>query len=255
MPDPADPTRFDEFVQAQAKALRAEDRPPTTRAEWERRRADLRKAMFAAMGTMPETPAPLNPEILGKLQRDGYHIERLIFQTRPNVWVTANVYVPAGAKKYPAVLVVHGHWAGARRDPVVQARCLGLVTLRFVRLAVDAFGSGARFTAPARSTYHGAPYGSPLWPTGHTLLGMQVYDNRRAVDYLLSREEVDGTKIGVTGASGGGNQTMYAGAMDDRLACVVPVCSVGQYQAYMKAACCVCEVLQGELKFIAEGGV
>src|SRR6266568_9244966 len=99
MPDPADPTRFDEFVLAQAKALRAEDRPPAMRGEWERRGAALRKAMLAAMGPMPQTPAPLNPEVLGKLPRDGYHVERLIFQTQPNVWVTANMYVPAGAKK------------------------------------------------------------------------------------------------------------------------------------------------------------
>jgi dienelactone hydrolase len=255
MPDPADPTRFDEFVLAQAKALRAEDRPPGAKAEWERSKPDLRKAMLAAMGPMPDMPAPLNAQVLGKLARDGFHIERLIFQTRPNVWVTANMYVPAGAKKSPAVLVVHGHWAGARRDPVVQARCLGLVKLGFVVLAVDAFGSGERYTIPARGTYHGALYGSTLWPTGHTLLGMQVYDNRRTVDYLLTRDEVDGNKLGVTGASGGGNQTMYAGALDERFGCVVPVCSVGQYQAYLKAACCVCEVLPGALKFTEEGDV
>ena len=102
MPDPADPTRFDEFVLAQAKALRAEDRPPGAKAEWERSKPDLRKAMLAAMGPMPDMPAPLNAQVLGKLARDGFHIERLIFQTRPNVWVTANMYVPAGAKKSPA---------------------------------------------------------------------------------------------------------------------------------------------------------
>ncbi len=72
---------------------------------------------------------------------------------------------------------------------------------------------------------------------------MQVYDNRRAVDYLLTRPEVDGERLGVTGASGGGNQTMYAGAFDERFQAVVPVCSVGEYQAYLQAACCVCEVL------------
>jgi pimeloyl-ACP methyl ester carboxylesterase/dienelactone hydrolase len=136
----------------------------------------------------------------------------------------------------------------------VQARCLGLVKLGFFVLAVDAFGSGERFTTPASGSYHGALYGATLWPTGHTLLGMQVYDNRRAVDYLLGRPEVNG-KLGVTGASGGGNQTMYAGALDERFAAVVPVCSVGNYQAYLKAACCVCEVLPGALTFTEEGDV
>ena len=97
--------------------------------------------------------------------------------------------------------------------------------------------------------------GSTLWPVGQTLLGMQVYDNRRAVDYLRSRPEVDGDRLGITGASGGGNQTMYAGALDERFAAVVPVCSVGNYQAYLQAACCVCEVLPGALRFTEEGDV
>ena len=84
---------------------------------------------------------------------------------------------------------------------------------------------------------------------------MQVYENRRAVDYLLTRPEVDGARLGVTGASGGGNQTMYAGALDERLAAAVPVCSVGAYQAYLRAACCVCEAVPGALRFTEEGDV
>jgi dienelactone hydrolase len=193
---------------------------------------------------------------VGVLKRQGYRIEKLIFQSRPDVWVTASAYVPEPLTgKAPAVLVVHGHWAGARRDPVVQARCLGLVHLGFMVLAVDAFGSGERYTTPAPGTYHGALYGGTLWPPGQTLLGMQVYDNRRAVDYLRTRPEVDGDRLGITGASGGGNQTMYAGALDERFRAVVPVCSVGTYQAYLRAACCVCEVLPGALRFAEEGDV
>src|SRR5262249_59398480 len=149
----------------------------------------------------------------------------------------------------------HGHWPMAQRDPVVQARCLGLVQLGFVVLAVDAFGAGERHPNPAPGAYHGALMGSTLWPAGQTLLGLQVYDNRRAVDYLCSRPEVDAGRLGITGASGGGNQTMYAGALDDRFGAVVPVCSVGTYQAYLRAACRVCEVLPGALRFTEEGDV
>jgi dienelactone hydrolase len=255
LPKP-DPQAFDNFLRAAAQALHAKDEPPVQRKEWEARRGALRSAMFAAMGPFPDQPCPLEPKELGVLKRDGYRIEKLIFQSRPDVWVTASAYVPEGAKgKAPAVLVVHGHWAGARRDPVVQARCLGLVKLGFFVLAVDAFGAGERFTRPALGTYHGALYGSTLWPVGQTLLGMQVYDNRRAVDYLLTRPEVDGERLGITGASGGGNQTMYAGALDERFRAVVPVCSVGTYQAYLRAACCVCEVLPGALRFCEEGDV
>src|SRR5436305_7416249 len=84
---------------------------------------------------------------------------------------------------------------------------------------------------------------------------MQVYDNRRAVDYLLTRPEVAGDRLGITGASGGGNQSMNAGALDERFGAVVPVCSVGTYQSYLHAACCVCEVLPGALRFTEEGDV
>jgi dienelactone hydrolase len=250
------PEALDQLLRAPGLALHAADRPPRDRADWEQRRQRLVRALSAAMGPVPEKACALNPRILGVLRRRGYRIERLVFQSQPDVWVTANAYVPDPVRgRLPAVLVVHGHWAGARRDPVVQARCLGLVKLGFFVLAVDAFGAGERYTTPARGTYHGALYGATLWPSGHTLLGLQVYDNRRAVDYLRTQPEVDGARLGITGASGGGNQTMYAGALDDRLRAAVPVCSVGTYQAYLRAACCVCEVLPGALTFCEEGDV
>jgi cephalosporin-C deacetylase-like acetyl esterase len=255
LPQPQ-PQAFNSLMRARAQALRAKDQPPATLAAWQTRRTELRRDMLAALGPVPEKPCPLEPRVLGMLQRLGYRIEKLVFQSWPDVWVTANLYVPDPVKdKLPAVLAVHGHWPGARRDPVVQARCLGLVKLGFVVLVVDAFGAGERYTRPASGTYHGALYGSTLWPSGYTLAGMQVYDNRRAVDYLCSRPEVNGQRLGITGASGGGNQSMYAGALDDRFTAVVPVCSVGTYQAYLRAACCVCEVMPGALRFTEEGDV
>lgn len=252
----ADENAFQKFIWAEAAKLREGDVSPKTRAEWETRRKILLKKMAQAIGPVPEKPCDLETRNLGTLERDGYKIEKIVFQSRPDVWVTASAYVPAlkEGQKVPAVLVVHGHWAGARRDPVVQARCLGLVKLGFFVLSVDAFGAGERYTKPAKGTYHGALYGATLWPTGHSLLGMQVYDNRRAIDYLLTRNEVNG-KFGITGASGGGNQSMNAGALDDRIHAVVPVCSVGNYQSYLRTACCVCEVLPGALKFTEEGDV
>jgi dienelactone hydrolase len=256
MPDKALTAAFDNLMRAQGLALHAKDRPVKTRPAWERRRQELRRTMFAAMGTFPIKDGPLSPRVVAVLRRQGYRIEKLLIETRPDVWMTGSLYVPEPTRgRYPAVLCVHGHWAGARRDPVLQARCLGLVKLGFVALVVDAFGAGERYTAPAPGTYHGALYGSTLWPAGQTLLGMQVYDNRRAVDYLRSRPEVDGNRLGITGASGGGNQTMYAGALDERFQAVVPVCSVGTYQSYLHSACCVCEVLPGALRFAEEGDV
>jgi sugar lactone lactonase YvrE/dienelactone hydrolase len=251
-----------DFIRKQAAALRQNDQPPATVAEWEKQEAALRKHLFAAWGgtaCFPEKPCDLDPQQHGEpLKREGYTVEKITFQTRPGVRMTANLYVPDAArqgKKLPAILMVHGHWRGAKQDPVVQARCIGAAKLGFVVLCVDAFGAGERGIGTKLGEYHGDMTAATLLPLGTPLSGLQVYENMRAVDYLLTRPEVDGERIGITGASGGGNQTMYAGAWDKRFKCVVPVCSVGNYQAYLGQACCMCEVVPGALKFTEEWAV
>ena len=252
---PPDQNTFLQFVKARAAVLRAEDTTPVSSAEWETRRKDIREQLLKAWGGFSESPVPLNAKALGTLKRDGYHVEHLIFQTLPDVWMTANAYVPDQPGKHPAVLCVHGHWKGAKQDPHVQARCIGLAKLGFFVLAVDAFGAGERGIGKALGEYHGEMVAATLWPIGRPLSGLQVYENQRAVAYLLTRKEVDGDRLGITGASGGGNQSMYAGAFDERFKAVVPVCSVGNYQAYLGAACCMCEVVPGALRFTEESGV
>ncbi|NUQ65926.1 MAG: acetylxylan esterase, partial [Pirellulales bacterium] len=244
-----------DFLRRQAAELRKQDRPPATLAQWESQREALRKKLQAAWGEFPETPCPLEPQVIGTLPRDGYRVEKIVFQTRPGIRMTANAYVPNRAEKVPAVLCVHGHWRGAKQDPVVQSRCIGLAKLGFFVLVVDAFGAGERALGKALGEYHGEMVAATLLPVGLPLSGLQVYENMRAVDYLLSRPEVDGRRIGITGASGGGNQTMYAGAWDDRFSAVAPVCSVGNYQAYLGVACCMCEVVPDVLQFTEEWGV
>ena len=246
---------FLEHVRAEARALRAHDQPPASLAGWQEQRRTLRANLQAAWGEFPATPAPLAPKVFGTLPRDGYRVEKIVFQTLPEVWMTANAYVPDRPGRLPAVLAVHGHWKGAKQDPVVQSRCVGLAKLGFFVLAVDALGAGERGVGKELGEYHGDLTAATLYPAGLSLAGLQVYENMRAVDYLLTRPEVDGTRIGITGASGGGNQSMYAGAWDERLAATVPVCSVGNYQAYLGAACCQCEVVPGALRFTEEGNV
>jgi cephalosporin-C deacetylase-like acetyl esterase len=249
--------QFLAFIKSQAAALRSKDRSPADAAEWQQRRTKLRENLSKAWGGFPEKPCELAPRILGEIQRDGYRVEKLIFQTRPGVWMTANAYVPDKAKtqKVPAILHVHGHWAGAKQDRVPQARCIGSAKHGFFVLAVDAFGAGERGIGKKLGEYHGEMTGATLFPVGLPLSGLQVYENMRAVDYLQSRPEVDVQRIGITGASGGGNQTMYAGAFDERFGCVVPTCSVGTYDAYLGAACCMCEVVPGAIRFTEEGDV
>ena len=249
------PHPFLSFVKRQAESLRSQDKAPTSSEAWEKQRTAIRTVLQDAWGEFPTQHAPLSARTLGTLQKEGYRIEKLIFQTFSNVWMTANAYVPNSPGPHPAILAVHGHWKGAKQDPVVQARCISSTRLGFFVLAVDAFGAGERGVSKALGEYHGEMTAATLLPLGRPLSGLQVYENLRAVDYLRSRPEVNPQQIGITGASGGGNQTMYAGAWDERLKSVVPVCSVGNYQAYLGAACCLCEVVPGILKTTEEWGV
>lgn len=208
--DGAPRRQFLDFIRQRAATLRADDPVPQTAAAWQARRTRLRHDFEQAWGSFPATPCPLEPKKLGTLVRDGYRVERWIFQTRPGVWMTAHCYVPDAPGRHPAILAVHGHWPGAKQDPRVQRRCIGSVRRGYVVLAVD---------------------------------------------FLQTRADVDPQRIGITGASGGGNQSMYAGAWDDRFGAVVPVCSVGTYQAYLGTACCMCEVVPAVLQFTEQWAV
>ncbi|WP_435020901.1 alpha/beta hydrolase [Tundrisphaera sp. TA3] len=243
------------YVRDQALMHRAGDPITATPAERDARAASTRRGLAAAWGEIPADPSPPPARVLGTLDRDGYRVERLVIPTFPGVLMTANAYVPKAEGRRPAILMVHGHWKGAKQDPTVQARCIGAAKLGFFVLAVDAFGAGERGVGKPLGEYHGAATAAALLPIGLPLAGLQVAENRIAVDYLLTRPEVDPDRIGVTGASGGGNQSMYAGATDDRLKAVVPVCSVGSYQAYLGAACCLCEVVPGALRLAEESDV
>jgi dienelactone hydrolase len=248
------PADFKAFIRRLSRDAGRPETAPATLDGWNRRLDAVRQRLRQSLGRMPETACPLDPEILGVVRRDGYAIERLAFQSRPGVRVTANLYRPDPVQEpCPGVLSVHGHWSWARIDPHVQPRCIGLAKLGYVVLCVDAFGAGERAIEPGPGTYHGALTGASLWPLGTPLIGLQVYDNRRAVDYLTTRPEVDPTRLAITGASGGGNQSFYAGATDDRLAAVIPVCGIGTYDAYLTTACCVCEVNPGGAAYATTG--
>ena len=242
-----------DFIKRSARALRQDEAIPRSRVEWASLRKSIRRKLAEAMGLPGERPQDVPSRVIRKQEQDGYTIEHLVLGTFKMpagwVWMTANAYVPHASGRHPAVLCVHGHWSGAKQDPVVQARCIGLAKLGFLVLSVDAFGAGERGLKEALGEYHGEMVAATLWPTGTLLAGLQVWENMRAVDYLQSRPDVDPDKLGITGTSGGGNQTIYAGALEERFKCVVPVCSVGNYQAYLGAACCMCELVPGTLTF------
>ncbi len=252
---PAQGREFLQFVRTRAAALRDDDAPPQSLDDWKARRPVIRARLAEALGTVPDAPSPLEPQTHGTLDRDGYRVEKVSFQTMPGVRMTANLYLPRSPGRHAAVLAVHGHWRGAKQDPVVQSRCIGAAKLGFVVLVVDAFGAGERGVGTALGEYHGEMTAATLLPSGYTLAGLQVYENRRALEFLRSRPEVDPDRLGVSGASGGGNQTMYAAALIDDLKAAAPVCSVGNYQAYLGIGCCMCEMVPGALTFTEEWGV
>ena len=146
LPAADDTLQFQNFVRGYAAKMRANDRTPTSADEWLQRKAEIRRGLEEAWD-FPKEKCPLEPKQLGEEQRDGYRFEKLIFQTMPGVWMTAHAYIPDGKGPFPAILQVHGHWKGAKQDPVPQARCIGAAKQGFFVLAVDAFGQLANLTS------------------------------------------------------------------------------------------------------------
>jgi dienelactone hydrolase len=178
---------------------------------------DLRKAL--GLERFPDR-TPLNPRVVGTLDREGYVVEKIVFETRPDFLMTANLYRPAKVTgRVPAVLCVHGHTNNGKTSGEMQIRAINAARAGWVAMTVDATGHGERTHIGHRRTW-------AIITAGMTLEGVQVWDNMRSIDYLISRPEVDPTRIGISGCSGGGNQTMYTAAIDDRIAMAAPTCSV-----------------------------
>ena len=228
---------------------------PQTLPEWENRKNVLRKLIWKCTGCKYDPSIPLNYTVTKSIDCDGYKVLCIHYQSRPGIVVTGNLYVPDGKGPFPAVLNVHGHWQQGRLAERVQSRGHSLAKNGFVCLSVDAWGSGERCDVHGEFIYHGGLRGGMLLPFGETLMGAQIVDNMRGVDLLCSLPFVDSDKLGVTGASGGGNQTMWVAAMDERLKAAMPVVSVGTFESYLMNMNCICECLPFGLTFTEESGV
>ncbi len=220
---------------------------------WEEERARLRERLLEALGLDPLPPrTPLNAEILGTIDRDGYTVERLVFESRPGFPVTANVYVPDGEGPFPAVLCPVGHWPLAKEQHVVQSRCTGLAKLGFLALVYDPFGQGER---AVEGNGHHEYFRTIL--VGRNNMSWMVWDTMRALDYLLERDDVDGERIGCTGASGGGLNTLYAAAVDERIRVAAPVVYVTRLREFLETRIghCPCSHVNGLASFMDMGDV
>ncbi|MCZ2156722.1 MAG: hypothetical protein LC114_22930, partial [Bryobacterales bacterium] len=209
-----------------------------TRAEWDARRAELKQRILFAAGLVPMPPKPmLRPLFTGRIEGDGYTIEKVLLETAPGFYLGGNLYrpkAPAGTKS-PAVVHPHGHWAYGRLEnqPLYSAPTFGINMAKqgYVVFAYDMVGYNDTPQVEHRFTGNRVQ----LWQ--FTPLGLQLWNSIRVVDFLESLPDVDPKRIGVTGASGGATQTFLLDAVDDRIVAAAPVNMV----SFIMQGGCVCE--------------
>ena len=246
----------DKSLRYEAAMKFAENQLPRTAKEWEEYRIKLRNEVILKAGVIIDNKLPLNVKETGSIKMKNYVIKNITFQTRPGVFATANLFIPDGPGPFPAVINMLGHWRKGKIDNTgPQAVGHTLATNGYVCLTIDPWGAGERGTKHGIYEYHGANLGASLMNLGEPLLGIQISDNMRGIDLLCSLPVVDTTKIGATGASGGGNQTMWLSAVDKRVKADVPVVSVGSFESYIMESNCICEQLPDGLTFTEEAGI
>jgi len=201
---------------------------------WQARQKLIAEVLNRDLGPFPPK-TPLNAKVVRTIKKEGFRIEHVIYESMPNYYVTASLFVPTNLKKkskLPAILYCSGHAAEGYRSETYQEEILNLVHKGFVVFAFDPIGQGERIQyldkdgkpfigGPTRE--HAYP-GSQMFISGNSLAKYMVWDGIRAVDYLLSRKEVDASRIGITGRSGGGTQTAFIAASDERIYAAAPEC-------------------------------
>ncbi len=190
----------------------------------------MRQYFLAQIGGFPNR-TPLHAKIIGRRECDGYTLEKVLFESQPQHYVTAVLYLPKGRPPFPGVLVPCGHSANGKGAETYQRVSILLARSGMVALCYDPIDQGERAQLLDANR-------KPLSPTtgGHSLLGVgsmllgrntatyRIWDGMRAIDYLQSRPEVDPKRIGCTGNSGGGTLTSYLMALDERIQAAAPSC-------------------------------
>ncbi len=239
--------RHQDRLRQEAQELSIRHHPPVSKRAWEKRSAEIKDRVSAALH-LQKDPTPADFRVHHSIAREGYRIDMVSYASgSPDIRITAALYVPDGDGPFPAVLNLHGHVGHGKIATSVQQRGHILAQNGFVVLSSDAPGSGERSFGERTSHYHGGLAGAALYLIGDSLLGWQVRDNRRSIDVLCDLPFVNADRIGVTGESGGGNQTMWVSAYDERVKVCVPVVSVGSFESYVTARNCICETLPGGL--------
>lgn len=202
-----------------------------SRADWRRRQEEVRSRLRNAIGPFPER-TPLRARVVDTLNREGYRVEHIVYESVPDFHVTGSLFVPDDLEgPAPTVLYLSGHTSEAYRAETYQHVILNLVEKGFVVMAIDPFGQGERRQYAGAdadqfpiggSTDEHSYVGAQSFLTGRSPAWVFAWDGIRAIDYLVGRPEVDPDRIGVTGRSGGGTQTAYVSALDERVRAAAP---------------------------------
>jgi dienelactone hydrolase len=213
-----------------------------TKADAEAYVRSVQEKIAACFGPFPEK-TPLNPKITGVVERDAYRIEKLIFESRPDFLVTANLYVPKGRKfPLPGVVGTCGHSTNGKAAEAYQSFAQGLARQGYVVLIYDPIGQGERFqyTDEKLNSTVGAGVrehllaGNQQFLVGQFFGAWRAWDGIRALDYLLTRDEVDPRHVGVTGNSGGGTMTTWLCGVERRWTMAAPSCFVTTFRRNME---------------------
>jgi cephalosporin-C deacetylase-like acetyl esterase len=204
-----------------------------TPEEWQKRQRFIRETLYDIVGPFPEE-TPLNARVVRIIDKGSYRIEHIIYESQPGFYVTSSLFIPAGIKRgnrVPAVIYCSGHSAEGYRSAVYQHVILNLVKKGFIVFAFDPVGQGERleyFDPETGKSIVGGPTREHSYPgaqaflTGSSQALYMIWDGIRAIDYLLTRKEVDPARIGITGRSGGGTQSAYISAFDERIYAAAP---------------------------------
>ncbi|MBI1830010.1 MAG: acetylxylan esterase [Planctomycetes bacterium] len=198
-----------------------------------KRQAMLRTRMMEALGGFPEK-TPLNPQVVGKDQRDRYRIEKVIYESRPHHHVTATLYLPDGKGPHPGCIMPIGHSSNGKAAEYIQRGSILLAKNGIAVLAYDPIGQWERRqllddqlkAAIPNSTNEHTLVGVGALLVGSSTATYRIWDGIRSLDYLASRPEIDAKRLGCTGCSGGGTLTSYLMALDDRILAAAPSCYI-----------------------------
>ena len=202
--------------------------------QWELRAAEIRRHIMVCTGLWPlPQKTALKPRIFGRIEREGYSVEKVFFESMPGFFVCGNLYRPTTAGPHPAIACPHGHWTGGRLENSaansIPGRCINFARQGIVAFSYDMTGYNDSDQLAHRS-YGGRR--EDLWGVG--ALSLQLWNSIRVVDLLAELPDVDAARIGCSGASGGGTQTFLLMAVDQRVKAAAPVNMVS---AHMQGGC------------------